>query len=468
MLRISNLKLPINYTEKKLRTAAAAALRIPEDAILKLTLRKRSLDARKKAELHYVIAVDVSVLKEEQILKKNKKNTHISIAKDVTYRYPQSGETALTHRPVVVGSGPAGLFCGLVLARCGYRPLVLERGEDVDSRTKTVEAFWKNGTLNPQSNVQFGEGGAGTFSDGKLNTVVKDKDGRGRFVLETFVEAGADPDILYVNKPHIGTDVLKSVVKHIRQEIISLGGEVRFGTQMTDIEIHDGAVTGITINDREQIPCEVLVLAIGHSARDTFDLLTKKPLEMTAKSFAVGLRMEHPQAFINKTQYGTESPEYLGAADYKVTAKLSDGRGAYSFCMCPGGYVVNASSEEGRIAVNGMSYRARDGYNANSAIIVTVTPEDFGHEGVLGGVEFQRDLEHAAYKAGQGSIPIQLLGDFEKNQESTALGQVRPCTKGAWKLTNLRKALPEFLGDALVEGVHAFEKQIPGFAMPDA
>lgn len=467
MLRIQQLKLPLNYTEEDMYKAAAKELRIPVSRIKSVKLKKRSVDARKKPDVLYIAAVDVEADKESEILKKCK-NSQIMLAKDIIYQYPRQGQEKMSTRPVIVGCGPAGLFCGLLLARCGYRPLILERGEDVDTRTKTVENFWTTGILDTTSNVQFGEGGAGTFSDGKLNTMVKDSMGRNRFVLETFVNAGANPEILFLNKPHIGTDVLRNVVKNIRHEIIELGGEVRFLSQVTDIETENQKVHSITVNGKEKMNCETLVLAIGHSARDTFEMLKNKQVDMSAKSFAVGLRIEHPQSLINKAQYGQEHPKYLSAADYKLTRKLSNGRGVYSFCMCPGGYVVNASSEEGRTAVNGMSYHARDSKNANSAMIVTVTPEDFGCDGILEGVEFQRKLESFAYKAGSGAMPVQLFGDFCKRRESLSLGEVEPCIKGAWKLTDLRNGLPRFLGDSLEEGILAFEKMIPGFSRYDA
>lgn len=463
MIRIQQLKLPLNYTEETLLHAAAKELRIPISHIRSVRLKKRSLDARKKPDIHYVAAVDVETDQEPEVLKKCK-NPQICAAKEVIYQYPQMGAQRLMQRPVIVGCGPAGLFCALVLARCGYRPILLERGEDADTRTRTVEHFWSGASLNTNSNVQFGEGGAGTFSDGKLNTMVKDTAGRNRYVLETFVNAGADSDILYAGKPHIGTDVLRSVVKNMRREILDLGGEVHFLSQVTDIGIEDGSIRFVRINGTKKLDCEVLVLAIGHSARDTFEMLSHKPVEMTAKSFAVGLRIEHPQILINRAQYGQEHPPLLPAADYKLTKKLENGRGVYSFCMCPGGYVVNASSEEGRIAVNGMSYHARDSRNANSAMIVTVTPDDFGFDGILGGVEFQRQLEAFAYRAGEGKVPVQLFGDFCLNKKSRVLGDVEPCIRGGYHLANLREGLPPFIGASLEHGIKAFDRMIPGFA----
>ncbi len=467
MIRMQQLKVPLTYDEAFLRKEIAKKLKITASDILELRVRKQSLDARKKPDLYYVLTVDLKVSKEQQILKR-KQHVTISAVTEQPYQMPESGSMPLSHRPVIAGFGPAGLFCALLLARAGYRPLVLERGEDVDHRTAAVERFWNTGILDTESNIQFGEGGAGTFSDGKLNTLVKDGCGRNHYVLETFVEAGADPDILYVNKPHIGTDVLRTVVKHLRQEILSLGGEVRFGCKVTDLKIRDQQLTAVMVNETEEIPCEALVMAIGHSARDTFSMLHGHQILMQPKSFAVGLRIEHPQSMINLSQYGQEHHPLLGAANYKVTRKLENGRGVYSFCMCPGGYVVNASSEEGQLAVNGMSYRARDSRNANSAMIVTVTPDDFGHEGVLGGIEFQRDLERAAWQAGNGKVPVQLFGDFCENRTSTGLGEVTPCIKGEYQLSNLRTVLPDFLSQSLIEGVSGFERQIHGFSRPDA
>lgn len=467
MLRITQLKAPIEYDEELLTKKAAKALGVPAEKIQKLVIRRRSLDARKKPDIFYTFTVDVQLANEKTILKKCR-NKSVSLAENVKYQYPMPGHQELITRPVVIGSGPAGLFCGLLLARCGYRPLLLERGESVEERTKSVEDFWNGkNALDPQSNVQFGEGGAGTFSDGKLNTMVKDRQGRNGFVLQTFAEHGADPQILYMHKPHIGTDVLKTVVKNIRQEIESLGGEIRFSSCVTDLFYKDQKITGIEINHEERIDCEVVIAAIGHSARDTFEMLSQKELRISPKSFAVGLRVEHPQEMINISQYGRNYPKALPAADYKLTAQVN-GRGVYSFCMCPGGYVVNASSEEGRIAVNGMSYHAREGQNANSALVVTVTPEDYGGTDVLAGVRFQRKLEEAACREGKGNVPVQLLDDFVNNRTSKTLGTVTPNLKGSYTLSNLRNVLPEFISQALIGSIPEFDHKIHGYAMGDA
>lgn len=473
MIRISQIKLPVEHDGLALLQAAARELKTSSDKIENLTIQKKSIDARKKP-ISYVYTVDVKLKGEEKLLKKLH-NRNVARVEKKRYQFPDPGSEKLEHRPVIVGTGPAGLFCGLMLARAGYRPILLERGEAARRRKETVDRFWNGGALAPNSNVQFGEGGAGTFSDGKLNTLVKDPAGRGRLVLQTFVQAGAPEEILYWNKPHLGTDVLISVVEHIRKEIESLGGEVRFGTQLTDIDIRDGRVRGVytKCNDAPEqeavyLETEVLVLAIGHSARDTFSMLKDRAVPMERKAFAVGVRIEHPQDMINVSQYGEGYPKALPTAAYKVTRKVSGDRGVYSFCMCPGGYVVNASSEEGGLAVNGMSYQARDSRNANSAMIVTVRPEDFGGDDLLSGVEFQRRLERAAYQAGGGKVPVQLLGDFRQHTVSTALGEVEPCMKGAWTFGDVRGIFPAQLSAALEEGIEGSEHLIPGFARADA
>lgn len=467
MIRIQQLKLPIRHTEEMLYAKAAKMLRIPVGKIEEIQIIKQSIDARKKDEISYSYAVDVRTAKESQILAKVK-SAQILKADRTPYRFPASGGQILKERPVIVGSGPAGLFCGLMLARAGYCPLILERGEDVDSRKKKVDAFWETGQLDTRSNVQFGEGGAGTFSDGKLNTLVKDAAKRNQKVLELFVEAGADPSILYVNKPHIGTDVLMRVVKTMRSQILETGGEIRFLSQATDVQVENGRLQAVCVNGTEWIKTSVCVLAVGHSARDTFEMLLKKNVPMQAKSFAVGLRIQHPQSMINMSQYGAEDGAGLGAASYKLTHQARTGRGIYSFCMCPGGYVVNASSETERLAVNGMSYHSRAGKNANSALIVSVTPEDFPGTSPLAGVEFQRNLERTAFRLADGKIPVQLYGDFRENRESQAFDGVEPAFCGGYGFANLRELLPEVLSASLIEGVEQFERQIAGFSRADA
>lgn len=476
MIRINQIKLPVNHTEADLRKRAAKMMKLPEEKLLKLTPIRRSLDARKKNELLYIYSVDAAVEGKEAAIVKNARNANVVIEREQPYHFPVCGEEPLRHRPIIVGLGPAGLFCGLMLARAGYRPLILERGEDVDARMKRVEAFWNGGPLASESNVQFGEGGAGTFSDGKLNTLVKDPSGRNKKVLEILAEAGADPAITYVNKPHVGTDVLSRVVKHMREEILRLGGEIRFRTKLMDIQTENGRLVSVAVSEEtgapdsacHVIPADAVVLAIGHSARDTFKMLAGKALEMQPKPFAVGLRIQHPQKQINLAQYGMEEPGRLGAASYKLTRQTSGNRGVYSFCMCPGGFVVDASSEPGRLAVNGMSNHDRGGVNANSALIVTVTPEDFPDASVLGGVAFQRNLEEAAYRCGGGRIPIQLYEDFKAGRVSRTLGEVEPAFKGGFSFGNLRETLPHALSEALVEGIDFFGSVIPGYDRADA
>ena len=480
MIRINQLKIKTGHTKEQLLKKAADLLRVPVADILDMQIVRQSIDARKKPEIYYSYTVDVKVSKEEKILQALRKKktqagaSQVDVITPVTYCFPKCKSQKPKQSPVIVGMGPAGLFCGYFLALHGYRPIILERGKDVDARQKDVEAFWESGVLNPASNVQFGEGGAGTFSDGKLNTLVKDKSGRNRAVLETFVKFGAKESILYDAKPHIGTDVLAKVVKAMREEIISLGGQVRFESMVTDILIENGEVSGVVVNDEEKIACRQLVLAIGHSARDTFSLLYEKEIPMEAKSFAVGFRVEHPQSMINESQYGTMDAGELGAAPYKVTAKTSVGRGVYSFCMCPGGYVVNASSEEGHLAVNGMSYSGRDGKNANSAIIVSVTPEDFGTTHPMGGIAFQRELEKRAYELADGKIPVQRYGDFKKKITGTFLGEgseeddiIDPQNKGLYQWADLTGILPAECNQAFVKGMEVFGRQIKGFDRPD-
>ena len=477
MIQINQLKLPVDHSENDLKRKILKILRIKEDALLSYRIKKQSLDARKKPELFYVYSVNVNV-RNESAVKKKVRGGQISFGiRESSYEFPVTGNQFLKHRPVVIGTGPAGLFCGYMLALSGYRPILLERGADVTKRMEDVERFWNGGTLDPNSNVQFGEGGAGTFSDGKLNTLVNDKLGRNTKVLEIFVEHGAPEEILYQSKPHIGTDILASVVKNMRYFICSHGGEVRFHSQVIDIQTsivdQEKTLCALKVLDHETnetylLNTDTAVLAIGHSARDTFAMLEHRNIKMEAKAFAVGVRIEHPQSMINEDQYGTGYPDSLPAAPYKLTANLENGRGVYTFCMCPGGYVVNASSEEGRLAVNGMSYSRRDGENANSAVIVTVTPEDYGKEHALSGMEFQRRLEEAAYKAGQGKIPVQLFGDFCRNQSSHGPGSICPNLKGGYTWSNVRQIFPDEIAESLEEGIRSFNRKIPGYSRDDA
>ena len=485
MLRIEQLKLRPDHAEKDLETAIRKSLRLRDSQPFSYEIIRQSVDARKKPDIYYVYTVDVKCSHENQILRQRSKNK-ISRVTKIEYHFPSNGKEKLDLPPVIVGTGPAGLFCGLMLARAGFRPILLERGEEVQKRQKSVEHFWDTGELNPNSNVQFGEGGAGTFSDGKLNTSVKDPKGRIRFVLKTFVEAGADPSILYSYKPHIGTDVLTDVVRTIREEIISLGGQVLFEHQLTDIEkkLDGHYILRISKNQIQDLPkgdlcvgnsqaqdiellTQILVLAIGHSARDTFQMLYDRNFEMNAKSFAVGVRVEHPQKWINDSMYGDNCPYEMPAAPYKLTHKLKNGGGVYSFCMCPGGYVVNASSRPGLLAINGMSYHARNGENANSAIVVTVSPKDFGGEKPLDGLNFQEKLERRAFEIGKGKIPVQRFLDFRSNTSSVRLGNITPQMKGAYTPANVRCIFPERISRSIEEGMEAFGRQITGFSDDD-
>lgn len=473
MIRITQLKLPINHKDEDLLEGIAKALRLPKNKIAEYKIIKKSIDARKKNNILFIYTVDVTIsvivndhLNEQTIVKRSK-NANVSIAKVSQYNFIPSGDLRLNERPVVVGTGPAGLFCSWLLAKHGYQPLVIERGDEVRKRVQTVEHFWETGQLNTESNVQFGEGGAGTFSDGKLNTMVKDVHGRNKFVLETFAAHGAPGEILYLNKPHIGTDKLRNVVEEMRKEIIKMGGEVRFNTKLTDIIIENGQLKAIELNNHEIVPCKVLVPAIGHSARDTFQLFLDRGLIMSPKPFAIGLRIEHLQKMIGKSQYGDEFIN-LPPADYKLTHQSSLGRGVYSFCMCPGGFVVNASSEEGHMCVNGMSNNARDEENANSAIVVTVGPKDFADDHPLSGVAFQRKWEQMSYRAGKGHVPVQLFGDLVMNRPSLTVGHIKPNIKGKYQLTNLRECLPEDIIHNLIEGIQAFDHKIKGFAHEEA
>lgn len=471
MIRINQIKMRPGHTGEELEKKIRKLLKLSDKDLFHWQIVKSSIDARKKPEIFISYTVDVSGLKEQAVVKRCK-DRQISIVEPVKYQFPTSGAKELRHRPVIVGTGPAGLFCGYMLALHGYRPILIERGMQVEERVKAVEAFWESGVLDTECNVQFGEGGAGTFSDGKLNTLVKDKDGRNKEVLSVFVREGAPEHILYEGKPHIGTDILIDVVRNMRNTIIAHGGEVRFNTKLTRICTENNKISGAVIvreGKEETIATDLLVLAIGHSARDTFEMLYEEQIPMEAKSFAVGLRAEHPQKLINVSQYGVEEPEHLPPASYKVTAQTKGERGVYSFCMCPGGYVVNASSEQGRLAVNGMSYSKRDGMNANSAIIVSVTPEDFGSDHPLGGLAFQRKLEEKAYKIGDGKVPVEYYGHFKQAINGTKVSDTNklshlPQIKGQWQFADVHKIMPKALNQAFVEGMEAFERIIPGFA----
>jgi len=496
MIRISQMKLPCGHSREDLEGKIAKTLRLKGGQPLRYEIRRHSVDARKKPQLFDIYTVDVDLggsLSADRKLAAKLRRGEISAVDPQPYRFPDQGSQQMKRRPVVIGAGPAGLFCALMLAEHGYGPLLLERGRRVEDRKRDIEKYWETGLLDPTSNVQFGEGGAGTFSDGKLNTQINDKTGRSGEVLRIFVEAGAPEDILYESKPHIGTDKLSEVIPAIRERIIAAGGEVRFESQVTDLEIIGGAVKAVFLADGSKIETDTVVLAPGHSARDTMQSLFDRGVPMEQKAFAVGLRVSHPQSLIDRSQYGVWEKEEmdrlgLSAANYKLTAKASSGRGVYSFCMCPGGYIVNASSEPGRIAVNGMSEHARDSGRANSAIVCTVGPEEFGGSDPLQGMIFQRQLEEKAFRLGKGAVPVQryqkLKERFERKakdpENSMALPETDPetgddylqtadlCIRGKWREADLSSLLPPSLTADFLEGMEYFDKKIEGFAGPEA
>lgn len=468
LLQVSQVKLPITYTDEDVRKACIRKLKINDDELLAYEIKKKSIDARKKDDIHYSLLVAVKLTDKayNRIISLKRPISDITLYKDEKLEIRKVTKTDNSLRPVIVGSGPAGLFCAYVLALSGLKPIIIEQGQDVEKRTATVEKFWNTGELSETTNVQFGEGGAGTFSDGKLNTMVKDPYRRIPFVLETFVKFGADSEILYLNKPHIGTDVLKTILINMRKEITSLGGEYRFETKFTDFKAKNGKLDSIVLNNEETLPCKELILALGHSARDTFYLLSSKGIIMAPKPFAVGVRVEHPQEMISRYQYG-QMFDRLPPADYKVTAKGVKDRGVYSFCMCPGGYVVNSASEKGGTLVNGMSYNDRGSKNANSAIVVSVNPADFGADDALAGVRYQRELEKKTFNLAKGAIPIQLLGDFRENKESVGFGDITTVSKGRTEFANLRDILPQYISESILLGMKSFGSKIKGFDRDD-
>ena len=468
MLRIQNIPLPLGGGEAQLKKKAARILGVKPEAITGLSLARQSIDARKKSDVHYVCTVDVSVADEGKVMARCR-DKNVSLHQSVPYVFPPVRRTS-SLPPVVVGMGPAGLFAALFLARSGLAPIVLERGRPVEERTADVERFWTTGVLDPSSNVQFGEGGAGTFSDGKLTTGTHDP--RISTVFRTLVEAGAPADILYQHKPHIGTDVLRDVVKTIRQELIRLGCDVRFGHQLTGLTLREGAVAGLTVEGPQgtyDLPCDTLILSPGHSARDTFQMLLEAGVPMEQKPFAIGVRIEHPQSAISLAQFGP-AWERLPAADYKLACHLPNGRSAFTFCVCPGGQVVAAASEEGRLVTNGMSHRARDGKNINGGFLVGVNPADFGSDHPLAGVAFQRHWEEAAFRLGGGSYhaPAQTVKDFLARQASKALGSVEPTYRPGVTPTDLDRCLPHYVTDTLRGALPVFDRKLHGFAAPDS
>ena len=461
MIIINNVFLPLDTDFSLLKEISAKKLKIAKENILSVRLHKKSVDARDKTDVKFCVSIVADV--KGDVNKLLKKNKNASLYNEKNYALPSCSNNE-NKRPVIVGFGPAGMFCALTLARCGLKPVVIERGKDADSRKADVEAFWSGGKLNTESNIQFGEGGAGTFSDGKLNTGIKDI--RCNEVLKVFADHGANTEILYESKAHIGTDVLINVVKSIRNEIISLGGEVRFSTKLTDIEIKESKVIAAITQNGERIETDALVLCIGHSARDTFALLKDKGVNMVKKPFSVGVRIEHLQSDINKALYG-DFAEKLGAADYKMAVHLKNGRGVYTFCMCPGGEVVNASSESGAIAVNGMSNSARNAANSNSALLVGIEPEDFEGDDVLAGCRFQREIEEKAYSLGGGAVPVTTVGAFLQGGDAV-LGKVTPSVKPNIKLCDIKEVFPSFVNESLIEAITLFGKKIKGFDNADA
>lgn len=460
MIRINQIKIDIDKKNIafELENEIKRLLKIKE--FISYEIVKKSIDARKKPKLYYVYAVDVKLENEAKVLKKASCKQAL-LVKEQGYVWPKGNIG--NKRPVVVGMGPAGLFCGYMLAKAGLKPIIFERGSDVDKRSLDVETFWKDGKLKPESNVLFGEGGAGTFSDGKLNTLVNDKSGRNREVLRIFVENGAPKHILYDAKPHVGTDILKVVVKNMRNKIIDYGGQIYFEHKLTDIIKNDSGLTAV-FNDDYRVDTRYLVLAIGHSARDTFKMLYSKEVPMEAKAFAVGFRVQHPQELINLSMYGEENlNKGLPEASYKLTYHTDNDRGVYSFCMCPGGYVVNASSEEGRLAINGMSYSGRDSKVANSAIIISVTPEDFNGSGPLCGLDYQRDIEKKAYDLAGGAIPYETLKEFKEKELKEDSGDYSFKFKGSYKKAAVHEILTDELNNAFVEGMDYFARLIDGF-----
>lgn len=473
MIRISEIKLPVEHEKKDLEQKIREKLGLKETP--EFSIKRRSIDARKKDIVCYSYTVDVSMPKkwEERFLRRKRRG--ISKVKQVAYHFPYIANQASTQkkRPVIIGTGPAGLYCGLMLAKAGYRPILLERGRAMEERVEAVEAFWNGEKLSPNCNVQFGEGGAGTFSDGKLNTTVNDKFGRNDEVLRQFVAHGAKEEILYDGKPHIGTDCLRDIIINMRNTIREFGGEIRFLNQVTTIEDnHAGALKGLWINEGMDgeyfLACDMAVLAPGHSARDTFFMLHDKKVVMESKAFAMGVRVEHKREMINRSQYGDgEQAKLLGTAPYKVTARTKKGRNVYSFCMCPGGFVVNASSNDGYLAINGMSNSDRMADNSNAAIVVNVTQEDYGFAHPLSGVLFQQNWERKAYEICNGKIPVQKLEDFKENRVSKSFGKVKPSMKGNFAFGNVRECLPDYICEAIEEGMQKFDNQIEGYADGD-
>jgi uncharacterized FAD-dependent dehydrogenase len=482
MLRLTNIQLPLDHPEDHIRMAILDKLSISEDQLIDFTVHKRGYDARKKSKIILIYTLDVDTSLNDELLERFVKDNQVKASPDMSYNFVAQAPESLTQRPVVIGFGPCGLFIGLVLAQMGFNPIILERGKEVRERTKDTFGFWRKKILNTESNVQFGEGGAGTFSDGKLYSQVNDKKHYSRKVLHEFVDAGAPEEILFVSKPHIGTFKLVTMIEQMRAKITELGGEIRFGQRVDEFHFDEKQggegskrITGLTLAGGERIDTNYVALAIGHSARDTFEMLIKNKVSVKAKPFSVGFRIEHEQSVIDDARFGQNAGNpILGAADYKLVHHCKSGRSVYSFCMCPGGTVVAAASEEGRLVTNGMSQYSRHERNANSAIVVGIEPSDFANKDdasdVLSGIEFQRRLEETAFKLGGENYdaPVQLVGDFLAGRKSGEHGEVTPSYKPGVKYCDLSETLPDYAIEAIREALPAFERKIKGFSMNDA
>lgn len=470
MLRLTELKLPLDHPEEALRAAIVQRLGVDDGDIAGFTVHKRSYDARKRSAILLIYTVDVELRDTAAAAVAARGIAHVAPSPDMRYRFVAQAPTTLKSRPVVIGFGPCGLFAALILAQMGFRPIVLERGKAVRERTRDTFGLWRQAVLDPESNVQFGEGGAGTFSDGKLWSQIKDPHYYGRKVLEEFVLAGAPEEILYVSKPHIGTFRLVSMIEKMRATIESLGGEIRFGARVEDVRIVDGRIQGLVLKDGEELPCEHVVLAIGHSARDTFEMLHSRGVYIEAKPFSIGFRIEHPQSMIDSARFGPFAGHpLLGAADYRLVHHARNGRGVYSFCMCPGGTVVAATSEPGQVVTNGMSQYSRNERNANAGLVVGISPADYPG-GPLAGIAFQRHWERQAFALGGGDYwaPGQLVGDFVRGRPSKEFGDVQPSYTPGVRLGDLSTALPDYAIAAIREAIPALDRQLKGFALHDA